>query len=165
MSEPRYPQSITGNQNKHFHLLPLYYGRPMIWHDTGYDYNQYRQKSQQWFMYGFVCYYHKDMIGVTWWNALKLQTRPVFRMYNEHDFYHKIPIKYAYGVGDMVQCVTTGEPHVISRIQWGVNLHVSVDDMPIEAQLSYDLYIPLDDNRQNEYHPMDINDFEGVFTI
>jgi hypothetical protein len=104
------------------------------------------------------------MIGMTWFQTCTMESKPVFRLYDEHTFYERLPIKYGYKTGDTVQSMTTGKQHVISKINWGMDLWVSTEDMPT-AKLSFDLYTPLDYDRTFEYHPLDRGIFKGLFEI
>ena len=163
--ELRYPQALMGCGNKFMKKLPLYYGRPMVYHDTGFDYNQYRQIRQPWLMKGHVIWFHKDLIGMMWC-IVGFSHHPIFRLYKEDYFYNRLPISYGYQVGDKVIRVTDGRVSEITHINWNAQeLFCRTPDILPTGSLSYDLFRPFESDRTCEFDPMEHGYWEGIFKI
>lgn len=152
--------------NKHFEFLPDYYGRPFVWHDIGYNFKRYKQVRQPWLMWGKMIFHHKDMIGMMWWPYLQMPVKPMIRVYDREQFMYHLPISYGYDVGDTVKRVTDGNIFEITHINWSPSsLFSRTPDILPTGSLTYDLFIPLEDDRTGEYDPMEQGRWEGLFDV
>jgi hypothetical protein len=152
--------------NKNFEFLPDYYGRPFVWYDTGYDYVQYKHVRQPWLMRGHMTFFHKDMVSMVWFPVIGTPCKPIFKTYDRQQFMYHLPISYGYMVGDMVTRVTDGKIHDIGYIHWSPHqLYCRPEHHKEKGSWTYSLYIPLPDNRDFEYDPLNEGTWKGLFTL
>ena len=159
-----YTESLNDPYNKHFEILPLYYGRPFIYNWSGRDPETKKIISPPSLVRGQCVFFHKNLIGMVWYNP-NGNGEYITECYKEIDFYTKIPLCYGYLEGDTVKRVTDGELFTIKRINWiPGNLWVMTEEDG-NAKLSYSLYIPQRSDKNMEFDPMEEGYWKGVFYI
>lgn len=139
---------IFDKYNKHFSLNELYLWKPFVFHFRGWHTSKgrWRHAYQPFIRWGRLAGIdtENDVYRIKWYPVIQ----GGLYSYTTHDYENLIfqaPLYYGYTLGQKVVRITDGKIHTIKEIHWSVNdLHVKTNEDG-DAQLSYNLFIPIDD--------------------